>query len=223
LILGNYNTIIVFRYGKYSNILTLNVIKKWVINMNDVRNLILDKAKDRMERFGFKKTTMDEISRDCRISKKTIYEHFKDKEDMFRCLLLREFHKTMDIIFFRMGEISDPLARLIQLIRTATQYFTEDNFTTRLLKGNDDLFSAFVSRKYQTLIDEEIIAIVAQIIREGKEKGQFREVDEKVVAYANFKLFQAFSYLRTGQLWVEDQEYYTEILIDFMVNSLVKK
>lgn len=188
--------------------------------MNDVKNLILDKAKERIERFGLKKTTMDEISKECRISKKTIYEHFTDKEDMFKCLLLRECHKTIETLFLQMGDISDPLERLVLLIRNAISHFNQDNFITRILK-DDDLFVAFVNRKYHEIIDEEIIALIAQIIREGKEQGKFRDVDERIVAYAGFKLFQAFSYARTGPLR-KDQDY-TEILIDFLVNALVKK
>jgi len=85
--------------------------------MDDVKNRILDNVKDRLDRFGFKKTTMDEISRDCKISKKTIYEHFRDKEDMVTCLFVRECHKAMEIVFSRMGDIEDPLDKLIQLIK----------------------------------------------------------------------------------------------------------
>lgn len=188
--------------------------------MDDVKHLILDKAKDRIERFGFKKTTMDEISKDCKISKKTIYEKFTDKEDMFRCLLSRECHKTIEILLLQMGAISDPLERLVLLTRNAIAYFNQDHFITRILK-DDDLFVAFVNRKYHEMIDEEIIAMIAQIIHEGKQRGQFREVDEKIVAYAGFKLFQAFSYARTAPLRKEQD--YTEELIDFFVTALVKK
>jgi len=187
--------------------------------VDDVKNLILDKAKGRMERFGFKKTTMDEIGKDCKISKKTIYENFTDKEDMFQCLLSRECHKTIDILLLQMGAVSDPLERLILLTRNAIAYFNQDHFITRILK-DDDLFVAFVHRKYHESLDEEIISIIAQIIREGKEQGTFRDVDERIVAYAGFRLFQAFSYARTGPL--RDQDY-TEILIDFLVNALIKK
>lgn len=193
--------------------------------MDDVKNRILDNVKDRLDRFGFKKTTMDEISRDCKISKKTIYEHFKDKEDMVTCLFVREFHKAMEIIFSRMGDIEDPLDKLIHLIRAAVWYFKEDIFITRLLKNDEALFSAFLSRKHHALIDQEIVTIIAAIINEGKEQGKFRDVDEQVIAYAGFKLFQAFSYMRTGEFSQEkdDQGYYTEVLIDFIVNALVKK
>lgn len=193
--------------------------------MDDVKNRILDNVKERLDRFGFKKTTMDEISKDCKISKKTIYEHFKDKEDMVTCLFMRECHKAMDIIFSQMGEIDDPLEKLIQLIRTSIGYFKEDIFITRLLKNDEDLYSAFLSRKYHALIDQEIIAVIAAIISEGKAQGKFRDVDEKVVAYAGFKLFQAFSYMRTGEFdeQKDSQGYYTEVLIDFVINALVKK
>ena len=188
--------------------------------MDDVKNLILDKAKDRMERFGFKKTTMDEISKDCRISKKTIYENFIDKDDMFRCLLLRECHKTIEVLFQQMGDVSDPLERLVLLTRNAIVYLNQDHFITRILKDGD-LYVAFVNRKYHGIIDEEIIALIAQMIREGKEQGKFRDVNEEIVAYAGFKLVQAFSYARTGPLLKEQD--YTEVLIDFFVNALIKK
>ncbi len=58
-------------YGK--SLISIFNNKQQVIVMDDIKNNILDKAKDRLDRFGFKKTTMDEISRDCKISKKTIY------------------------------------------------------------------------------------------------------------------------------------------------------
>jgi AcrR family transcriptional regulator len=193
--------------------------------MDDIKNNILDKAKERLDRFGFKKTTMDEISRDCKISKKTIYEHFKDKEDMFISLLTRESHKTVEVMFSQVGETADPLERLIQLIRIAIAHFNEDTFVTRLLKNDDALFSVFLSRKYHALVDQEIISNISVILNEGKQQGIFRDVDENVVAYAGFKLFQSFSYMRTGQFIAEEdkQEYYTDVLIDFIVHAIVKK
>lgn len=192
--------------------------------MDDIKNLILDKAKDRFDRFGYKKTTMDEISRDCKISKKTIYEYFKDKEDLFTSLFIRETSRVHEIIFTRMGEISDPLDKLVQLTKTAIGYFKEDNFLTRLLKDDYALFSSFLNSK-KCSIDSNIISIIAEIINEGKQQGRFRDVDEQVVAYIGFKLFQAFSFMRTIEFSKEkdEQGYYTEVLIDIFVNALVKK
>lgn len=193
--------------------------------MDDIRNFILDKAQERFERFGYKKTTMDEISRDCRVSKKTIYEHFTDKENLFDCLFARESRKALEIIFARMGEVLDPVDRLVRLLRTSIEYFNEDNFLTRLLKDDYTLFSAFLTSRSRAMLEDELIAIIAGIINEGKLAGSIRDVDEEVIAYAGLKLFQAFSYLRTTNFVAEKeaQGYYTDVLADFVVTALVKK
>ena len=71
---------------------------------------------------------MDEISQDCKVSKKTLYAHFKDKEDLFTCLLIRESRESQEIIFARIGTEADPLQRLAQLMRIGIANFNEDNF-----------------------------------------------------------------------------------------------
>jgi AcrR family transcriptional regulator len=58
--------------------------------MKKIEDAILDAARSKFDRFGFKKTTVDEIAREARISKRTIYEHFKDKEDLFVSLFMKD-------------------------------------------------------------------------------------------------------------------------------------
>jgi len=194
--------------------------------MDDVKELILDRAQSRFDRFGFQKTTMDEISRDCRISKRTLYEHFQDKQHLFDCLIEREGCKDLETIFARMGEVPDPLDRLMQLLRTSIAFFSEDIFLTRLLKNDDALFSAMLNGKSHLLITEHLIKIINVIIAEGQEKGRIRvEVNGQVAAYIGFRLFQAFSYMRTIPFDAEKEKqgFYTDALVDFFYNALVKK
>ncbi len=193
--------------------------------MESVKNMILDRAKNRFDRFGFQKTTMDEISRDCKISKRTLYEHFQDKQNLFDCLFVRESKHDIEIIFARIGEVEDPLDRLMKLLRTSINYFSEDIFLTRLLNNDEALFSAMLTGKYHTLVTQNLIRIIADIIVEGKQKQRIRpEIDEQVTAYIGFKLFQAFSYMRTMPFdpAKEQQGFYTEALVDFFLNALVK-
>ena len=62
-------------------------------------------------------------------------------------------------------------------------------FLTRLLKDDAAIFSE-LSVKYHRIVDEDIVSMLADIIREGKQQGQIRDIDEQVVAYAGLKLFQ---------------------------------
>ena len=194
--------------------------------MENLRSLILNKAQTRFDRFGFQKTTMDEISRDCGISKKTLYEIFQDKQNLFDCLFVRESRQAIDDIFLRMGEIPDPLDRVLQLLRTSISYFSEDTFLTRLLKNDDALFSAVLNGKYHCLVTEDLINIIVAIMAEGKKIGRIRpDVDEKVAAYIGLRLFEAFSYMRTVPFEPEKEKqgFYTDALVDFFMHALAAK
>ena len=192
--------------------------------MESIKNHILDIAQAKFDRFGLKKTTMDDISRECKISKKTLYKYFTSKEELFISLFAREIRKGREIIFDRMGDVADPQERIVQLTKTAIGYFNEDHFLTRILKDDQAIFSAFLGIKYHSMIEKEIISVIAEIIHEGKQQGCFRDVDEQVMAYAGIKLFQAFSYMRTLEFspGKTAQGYYTDILVDLIVHALVK-
>jgi len=51
---------------------------------------ILDTAAELVQRWGYKKTTIDDIARQAGVAKGTIYLHWKTREDLFLALLLRE-------------------------------------------------------------------------------------------------------------------------------------
>lgn len=190
--------------------------------MVEVRELILNKAQERVERFGFKKTTMDELSKDCGISKKTLYGYFKDKEDLFASLLQRETHRTLDILFARVTEITDAVEKLTLLIKNAVSYFNEDNFMTKMVKDRDLVYN-FMTPNCQCFLDDEIIARLSGIIHEGVEQGKFRQVDEQLVAYAGYKLFESFSYNCTSSLLATKEENYNvDVLLDFILHAIVE-
>jgi len=55
-----------------------------------IREDILNGARDLFERFGFKKTTMEDIARAIGKSKSALYYYYKTKEDIFEAVVLRE-------------------------------------------------------------------------------------------------------------------------------------
>ena len=57
-----------------------------------MRDKIIDVAIEQFTRFGVRAVTMDDIARSLGISKKTIYQDFKDKKELVSCA----FHKVLD-------------------------------------------------------------------------------------------------------------------------------
>jgi len=50
--------------------------------MNDQKYKITEKALEQFMRFGIKSMTMDDVARSMTISKKTLYQHFQDKDSL---------------------------------------------------------------------------------------------------------------------------------------------
>lgn len=55
----------------------------------EVKERIIEKAGDLFYQYGIKNTSMDELASSLGISKRTIYENFRDKEDILLSLLIK--------------------------------------------------------------------------------------------------------------------------------------
>lgn len=68
--------------------------------MNDVKKKILTKSSELFVKQGVRKTSMDEISSSLSISKRTVYECFRSKEELLKiCVLNRieEYKNEVEI------------------------------------------------------------------------------------------------------------------------------
>src|ERR1700756_1486744 len=64
---------------------------------NDPRAHIVEAAKDVFLAGGFADTTMDEIARVARISKHTLYAHFRDKADLFEAVIVQDMQRFQNL------------------------------------------------------------------------------------------------------------------------------
>ncbi len=65
---------------------------------NPRKDLIIKSAKERFARYGFKKTSMNDIAGDLRMGKATLYHYYKTKEEVFNAVIkfeLNEFSKEL--------------------------------------------------------------------------------------------------------------------------------
>jgi AcrR family transcriptional regulator len=66
------------------------------MKMDDTKNKILEVAEKLFSRFGFHKTSMDEIAKIARKAKGSLYYHFASKEDLFREVAAKEIHNLQN-------------------------------------------------------------------------------------------------------------------------------
>src|SRR5664279_4747302 len=63
----------------------------------DPRQHIVETAMDVFLANGFADTTMDEIARTARISKHTLYSHFRDKADLFEAVIVQDMERFQNL------------------------------------------------------------------------------------------------------------------------------
>lgn len=189
--------------------------------MNEKTDRILDAAKARFERFGVKKTTMDEIAKDVGISKKTVYELFKSKEDLFISVFIREALKSRALVLERLADVEDPLEQIEEVLRFAVSYHWRESFMIQVLRDADGLYTPYLNDQYRLQVEDVVLKMVSSILQEGIKRERMRDMDTRAVAYFFFKLFQTFTFAKTESIKGDARD--LDELVKFVMHGITKK
>ena len=91
----------------------------------EVRSQIIDSATKYFSRYGFHKTTMDEIARNIHKAKGVLYYYFKNKEDLFNEVLKQE-----------LGSVKAALLKIVNSNKNALTILTDYILTRFRLLNN---------------------------------------------------------------------------------------
>ncbi|MCK9291822.1 MAG: TetR/AcrR family transcriptional regulator [Bacteroidales bacterium] len=94
------------------------------------KDIIVEVAGRLFSRYGFHKTSMDEIARTARKAKGSLYYHFASKEELFREVIFKEFESfknqleiiTTDTRLSAFEKIKHYLLKRMEILNTATNY-----------------------------------------------------------------------------------------------------
>jgi AcrR family transcriptional regulator len=114
---------------------------------------ILDAAAALLVRFGYRKTTIDDVAREAGVGKGTIYLHWKDKNELFRASIWREQQRYTEELQRRLA--SDPQGGLLHRITVHAMLAALSNpLMTAILSGNSDIFNGFLGAYDQDFLNQ---------------------------------------------------------------------
>lgn len=104
---------------------------------------LLDAASALLVRWGYRKTTIDDVAREAGVGKGTIYLHWKDKNELFRAAIWREQQRYSEEVQRRIA--ADPEGGLLHRITTHGMLAALSNpLMTAIIRGKSDIFSGFL-------------------------------------------------------------------------------
>jgi len=143
---------------------------------------ILEIARQKFFQDGFVKTSIDEIAREYHISKKTIYKHFKSKDDLLTGVVkdftARVTNSIIEIMKSKKNSI-EKLIDVLNLIQNSIRQFSF-RYIDDIQKHKPKLWNYI--EKFRK---ENLEKIVYQTIEEGKKEGLFNDVNPDIV----FRIF----------------------------------
>jgi len=147
------------------------------------REDILDAAMICLTRYGPVKATMDDIARILGLKKASLYYYYENKEAIFRDTLERELINFQDQVKKTIKNISTARDKIIALVKTGHDYFKTRtdllDYDRQVMLDNHWLIKKLSKEQVTKNMD-----LMAQLIREGIDKGEFREADENKISHA---------------------------------------
>ncbi|MGH2347546.1 MAG: TetR/AcrR family transcriptional regulator [Chloroflexota bacterium] len=104
---------------------------------------LLDAAARLLVRWGYRKTTIDDVAREAGVGKGTVYLHWKDKNDLFRAAILREQRRLGEEIEQRIA--ADPEGGLLHRVTTHGMLAALSHpLMAAMISGKSDIFNGFL-------------------------------------------------------------------------------
>ena len=143
---------------------------------------VLKAATDEFARKGFNKATMVDVGQAAGVAEGTIYEYYKNKQDLLLSIPAVKFQFYRQSLEECLG-CEQPLTRLKNLIwHHFCMLLSDQEFLTLFLSDIKLNKNFYVSGSYSNYLD--YIQPLYQLLDDGKQKGAFRpEVDNRIYGH----------------------------------------
>src|SRR5262245_25926299 len=95
----------------------MSPVKRQPVPVQDVRDAILDAVERLLARYGYKKTTIDDLAREAGIGKGSIYLHFPSKEEVALCSIDRVAERVKRRLQAVANTVTDPVECAREVLR----------------------------------------------------------------------------------------------------------
>lgn len=154
-----------------------------MVDKEEYRRRIILTASKIFSHYGFRKTTMEEISRALKKGKSSIYYYFGSKEEIFEAVVLYEANQLRMRLTTAIKEVDSPTDKLRNYIYIRMREFAKlSNYYNAVFDKNLDHYD-FIEN-IRSRYDREELAILRLLVYVGNSRGIFAVKDSEYTAMA---------------------------------------
>ena len=181
---------------------------------------ILDATAELIQRWGYNKVTIDDIARQARVAKGTIYLHWKTRDELFWSLLAREDLRLMQNLQQRIA--SDPQGiSLSTITRHIILVVMENPLSRAMLMMDQDMLGELARIDYSRPSFGDQMANFTALLLHLREEGNLRaDIEIKQLIYMLSAILMGF--LMVEQWMPPDYVYSNEQLADMAADTILR-
>lgn len=183
---------------------------------------IIGVAQELFGRFGFFKTTVDEIANAARMGKATLYHYFKGKEDIYKEVIEKESKILSKKINEAISQAGTPQEKLRAFVLIKIKYLNELANIYSALKDEFLKHHDFIEKIREKDFNREI-EIVKKILIEGIEKNTFIIRDVKLTAFVILSALKGLEYPWSERVLVPEVEKNVDKLLEILFDGITRK
>jgi len=149
--------------------------------MSDIqKERILEGAQELFFKAGIRSITMDDIARHLGMSKKTIYLHYKDKDELVTALVHSKLEEDKCQMQNAAENSHNVLEEMINMMKCSEEFFSRVN---PILMHDLQKYHADAWKKFQQFKSGVVVEHMRRILTRGIEQGYIRpEIDVNIIA-----------------------------------------
>lgn len=190
----------------------------------DYKECIVEAARELFARYGFRKTTMDDIAQSLGKAKSSVYYYFKGKEDIFEAVVDAEaklFRKKLSAVVRE--ERNDPREQLRKYVKVRMESIQQTASFYSMMKDEYLSHLQFINKSREKYYSKEI-STLETIIKHGINKGVFEDKDPYMAALAILTSMQGMEHpLFLGYIHSREVEIRLNDALDIIFYGIVKR
>ncbi|NJL93471.1 MAG: TetR/AcrR family transcriptional regulator [Anaerolineae bacterium] len=174
--------------------------------MDSLKDAIADAFERHFTLYGFKDTSVDAVARELRISKKTIYQHFASKEEIFYFVVYRSGCHLRSEVRERIRVFPTYRARVAEMVRLAFRDFAAHHAPQPAPGHRLDLQARTRQEIVQTATSDAFRELIHELVVQGQAAGEFLNIPAVILEqFVHGILAQAVA-IRTEQPELQAEE-----------------
>ncbi len=169
-------------------------------------------------RYGYRKTTLDDIAGALGLTKTALYFYATSKQDLYERAVAHGMLKWQNRVKEAIGCIDDVVERFRTMCTKAFEYLSEDTALREVLMNDPSIFPLSRAEDRFLDINRESMAMIRQILKDGVDRGRLRPLDLDCTAELIFSVYVMFI-IKT---YVKSEGRSAQEMFDFSVELMLK-